>query len=145
MARGKKLVVQMVETFQAGNQPVFVESLDAIKVRDDANLATTPVMIYGEDVTHVVTEEGIAYLYKTDSIEERRQAIASIAGVTPIGLTSDAKTKRKLRDKGLLALPEDLEIKRTDAKRSLLAAKSVEELVDWSDNLYQPPAKFRSW
>jgi malonate decarboxylase alpha subunit len=145
MARGKKLVVQMVETFQAGNQPVFVESLDAIKVRDDANLRTTPVMIYGEDVTHVVTEEGIAYLYKTDSIEERRQAIASIAGVTPIGLTSDAKTKRKLRDKGLLALPEDLEIKRTDAKRSLLAAKSVEELVDWSDNLYQPPAKFRSW
>ncbi|WP_227938324.1 malonate decarboxylase subunit alpha [Alkalihalobacillus deserti] len=145
MARGKKLVVQMVETFQAGNQPVFVDSLDAIKVREDASLATTPVMIYGEDVTHVVTEEGIAYLYKTDSIEERREAIASIAGVTPIGLTSNAKAKNKLREKGLLALPEDLEIKRTDAKRSMLAAKSVEELVDWSDNLYQPPAKFRSW
>jgi malonate decarboxylase alpha subunit len=145
LARGKKLVVQMVETFQAGNQPVFVESLDAIKVREEANLATTPVMIYGEDVTHVVTEEGIAYLYKTDSMEERREAIASIAGVTPIGLTSTVKSKNKLREKGLLVLPEDLEIKRTDAKRSLLAAKSVEELVDWSDHLYQPPAKFRSW
>ena len=23
-----------------------------------------PVMIYGDDVTHVLTEEGIAYLYK---------------------------------------------------------------------------------
>ncbi|ARK29800.1 malonate decarboxylase subunit alpha [Halalkalibacter krulwichiae] len=145
LAKGKKLVVQMVETFQAGNQPVFVDSLDAIKVRDDANLETTPVMIYGEDVTHVVTEEGIAYLYKTDSIEERREAIASIAGVTPIGLKSTVKSKLKLREKGILALPEDLQIRRTDAKRSLLAAKSVEELVDWSDHLYHPPAKFRSW
>jgi len=32
LARGRKLVVQMVETFQSGNEPVFVESLDAIKV-----------------------------------------------------------------------------------------------------------------
>lgn len=145
LARGKKLVVQMVETFQSGNQPVFVESLDAIKVREDAKLATTPVMIYGEDVTHVVTEEGIAYLYKSDSMEERRQAIAAIAGVTPIGLECDMKNKNKLRERGLLALPEDLQIRRTDAKRSLLAAKSVEELVDWSEGLYEPPAKFRSW
>ncbi len=64
---------------------MFVESLDAIEVAKDANLAVTPVMIYGNDVTHLVTEEGIAYLYKTDSIEERREAIASVAGVTPIG------------------------------------------------------------
>ena len=30
-------------------------------------------------------------------------------------------------------------------KRSLLAAKSVADLVTWSDGLYQPPGKFRSW
>ncbi|MEC2072167.1 malonate decarboxylase subunit alpha [Alkalihalophilus marmarensis] len=145
LARGRKLVVQMVETHQAANKPVFVESLDAIDVAKDASLATTPVMIYGEDVTHVVTEEGIAYLYKTDSIEERRQAIASVAGVTPVGLDRDMKTSRKLRERGIIALPEDLEIRRSDAKRSLLAAKNIEDLVDWSEGLYTPPAKFRSW
>ncbi|MDM5337380.1 malonate decarboxylase subunit alpha [Fictibacillus enclensis] len=145
LARGRKLVVQMVETFQKGNEPVFVESMDAVKVGLDANLATAPVMIYGDDVTHVVTEEGIAYLYKSDSVEERRQALSAVAGVTPIGLQHDTKQTRALRDKGLVAFPEDLGVNRTEAKRSLLAAKSVEEIVDWSKGLYNPPASFRSW
>lgn len=145
LARGRKLVVQVVETFQAGNKPVFVESLDAIDVKKDAGLATAPVMIYGEDVTHVVTEEGIAYLYKADSLEKRRELIAAVAGVTSVGLTHDLKRIDKLRQEGLIALPEDLNIRRTDAKRSLLAAKSIEDLVEWSDGLYEPPAKFRSW
>ncbi|WP_144552495.1 malonate decarboxylase subunit alpha [Bacillus sp. X1(2014)] len=145
LARGKKLVVQVVETFQNGNKPVFVESLDALDVKKDANLATAPVMIYGEDVTHIVTEEGIAYLYKIDSMEERRQAIAAIAGVTPLGLQHDIRKSKKLRREGLIALPEDLGIRRNEAKRSLLAAKNVEELVEWSEGLYEPPAKFRSW
>jgi len=145
VGRGRKLVVQMVETFQAGNAPVFVESLDAIDVRKEAELATTPVMIYGDDVTHVVTEQGIAYLYKAQNIEERQKAIAAIAGVTPIGIDHNFCETEKLRNKGIVALPEDLEIRRTDAKRSLLAAKSVEELVEWSGGLYQPPAKFRNW
>ncbi|PWW28341.1 malonate decarboxylase alpha subunit [Cytobacillus oceanisediminis] len=145
LARGRKLVVQVVETFQNGNKPVFVESLDAVGAKKDIGLETAPVMIYGNDVTHIVTEEGIAYLYKTDSMEERRQAIAAIAGVTPIGLKHDVKKTGKLRREGLIALPEDLEIRRTDANRSLLAAKNVEELVEWSEGLYEPPAKFRSW
>lgn len=145
LARGKKLVVQVVETFQAGNKPVFVESLDAIDVKKDTGLATAPVMIYGDDVTHIVTEEGIAYLYKTDSMEKRREAVAAVAGVTPVGLGHDSKKTESLRREGLIALPEDLNIRRTDAKRSLLAAKSVEEIVQWSDGLYEPPAKFRSW
>lgn len=145
LARGRKLVVQVVETFQNGNKPVFVESLDAVGAKADIGLETAPVMIYGQDVTHIVTEGGIAYLYKTDSMEERRQAIAAIAGVTPIGLKHDIKATDKLRREGLIALPEDLGIRRTDAKRSLLAAKNVEELVEWSEGLYEPPAKFRSW
>lgn len=145
LARGRKLVVQVVETFQNGNKPVFVESLDAVGAKADIGLETAPVMIYGHDVTHIVTEEGIAYLYKTDSMEERRQAIAAIAGVTPLGLKHDVKATEKLRREGLIAIPEDLGIRRTDAKRSLLAAKNVEELVEWSEGLYEPPAKFRSW
>jgi len=144
-AKGRKLVVQMVETFQKGNRPVFVESLDAIEVSRSARLATTPIMIYGDDVTHIVTEEGIAYLYKASSLEERRQAIAAIAGVTPIGLERDPKKTEQLRRDGVVVFPEDLGIRRTDAQRSLLAAKSIEELVEWSEGLYEPPDRFRSW
>lgn len=143
--RGRKLVVQMVETFKSGNDPVFVESLDAIKVGKNANLASTPVMIYGDDVTHVVTEEGIAYLYKAQNIDERRDALAAIAGVTPIGLSISKDKVKKLRDKGVVSFPCDLGIKHTEAKRSLLAARNIEDLVSWSDGLYEPPAKFKSW
>ncbi|UMZ33881.1 malonate decarboxylase subunit alpha [Priestia megaterium] len=145
LARGRKLVVQMVETFQSGNEPVFVESLDAIKVAKQAGVATAPVMIYGDDVTHVVTEEGIAYLYKAQSLDERKAALESVAGVTPIGLRYNQNKVEKMRRDGLVAFPEDLQIRRTEAKRSLLAARSVEDLVEWSDGLYNPPAKFRSW
>ncbi|USL37081.1 malonate decarboxylase subunit alpha [Priestia megaterium] len=145
LSRGSKLVVQMVETFQSGNEPVFVESLDAIKVAKQAGLATAPVMIYGDDVTHVVTEEGIAYLYKAQSLDERKAALEAVAGVTPIGLRHNQNKVEKMRRDGLVAFPEDLQIRRTEAKRSLLAARSVEDLVEWSDGLYNPPAKFRNW
>jgi malonate decarboxylase alpha subunit len=50
-----------------------------------------PIMIYGDDVTHLLTEEGIAYLYKARSLEERRDMIAAVAGVTEIGLSQDPK------------------------------------------------------
>lgn len=145
LSKGQKLVVQMIETYGANKKPVFVESLDAIKVKDESGLAVTPVMIYGDDVTHVVTEEGIAYLYKTDSIEERKQALAAVAGVTPLGMESKEQDVSALRDRGIVALPEDLGIMRRQAKRSLLAAQTINDLVDWSDGLYQPPAKFRTW
>jgi len=145
LAKGRKLVVQTVETFQNGNTPVFVDSLDAIKVGKQSKLAVAPVMIYGEDVTHVVTEEGVAYIYKAEGEEERKHALAAVAGVTPVGQTADAATIKSLRDRGIVAYPEDLGIHRTQAKRSLLAAKSVKDLVTWSGGLYSPPAKFKNW
>ncbi|MFC4932217.1 malonate decarboxylase subunit alpha [Massilia sp. GCM10023247] len=145
MARGKKLVVQMVETFQDNGQPSIVETLDAVQVGHDTGMPLAPVMIYGDDVTHVLTEEGIAYLYKARSLEERKAMLAAVAGVTPVGLRHDPKETARLRSAGLIALPEDIGVQRADATRSLLAAKSVGDLVDWSDGLYDPPAKFRSW
>jgi malonate decarboxylase alpha subunit len=145
LARGKKLVVQMVETFQDGSQPTIVESLDAVEVGKTSGMPLAPVMIYGDDVTHVLTEEGIAYLYKARSLDERKAMLAAVAGVTPIGLTHDPKQTARMRAEGLIALPEDMGVRRTDATRSLLAAKSIAELVDWSGGLYEPPAKFRSW
>ncbi|HGI6363792.1 TPA: malonate decarboxylase subunit alpha, partial [Klebsiella pneumoniae] len=57
----------------------------------------------------------------------------------------DAKRVAALRQSGKVVYPEDLGIRRSDATRSLLAAGSVADLVEWSDGLYNPPAKFRSW
>ena len=145
LERGKKLVVQMVETYQEGGKPTFVEQLDAVEVARKVGMPLAPVMIYGDDVTHLLTEEGIAYLYKARSLEERQAMIAAVAGVTSIGLRHDPKDTERMRREGLIALPEDLGIRRTDASRELLAAKSIAELVDWSGGLYNPPAKFRSW
>lgn len=145
LEKGRKLVVQMVETFQAGGKPTFVEELDAVQVAKDSGMALAPVMIYGDDVTHVLTEEGIAYLYKAQSLEQRRAMIAAVAGVTPIGLRHDPAQTRRMRSEGLIALPEDLGVNRSEATRSLLAAKSMADLVDWSGGLYEPPARFRSW
>ncbi len=145
VGRGRKLVVQMVETYQKGGVPAFVESLDAVKVGRDAGMPIAPVMIYGDDVSHVVTEEGVAYLYKARDLGERRSALAAIAGVTSIGLRHDPRRTEQLRRDGLVAFPEDLGVRPMDAKRSLLAAKSIEDLVAWSGGLYKPPAQFRSW
>jgi malonate decarboxylase alpha subunit len=145
LGKGQKLVVQMVETFGSNKKPVFVDHLDAEEVQKEAKLANVPIMIYSEDTTHIVTEEGIAYLYKTDSMAERQAAIEAIAGVTPVGLRSNPKQLADLRRRGIVALPEDLGVHRGEAKRSLLAAQNMDDLVKWSDGLYNPPAKFRSW
>jgi malonate decarboxylase alpha subunit len=145
LARGRKLVVQMVETFQDSGQPTIVETLDAVEVARDTGMPLAPVMIYGDDVTHVLTEEGIAYLYKAGSLEERKAMLAAVAGVTPIGLRHDPQDTKRLRRAGLIALPEDIGVERAEATRSLLAATSIADLVDWSGGLYQPPARFRSW
>jgi malonate decarboxylase alpha subunit len=144
-ARGRKLVVQIVETFHKGGAPAIVETLDAVEVAKACGMPVAPVMIYGDDVTHVVTEEGVAYLYKAESLEERKAAIAAIAGATEIGLRADRRESEALRSRGLVATPEDLGVRRTDASRTLLAARSIDDLVAWSDGLYKPPARFRSW
>ncbi|TDD47521.1 malonate decarboxylase subunit alpha [Nonomuraea terrae] len=143
--RGRKLVVQITQTFRSGGTPAFVESLDAIQVGKDAGMPIPPIMIYGEDVTHVVTEEGVAYLYKAEGPAERREAVAAVAGATPVGRRADERRLAALRRDGLVALPEDLKVDVRKARRSLLAARSIEDLVAWSGGLYDPPARFRTW
>ena len=145
IVRGKKLVVQTVETFQSGGVPAFVDTLDAVAVGKRAGMPIAPVMIYGDDVSHVVTEEGIAYLYRAEGQEERRRALAAVAGVSPVGLRAVASETAALRKRNIVAYPEDLGVQRLEAKRSLLAARSMEDLVAWSGGLYNPPARFRSW
>jgi malonate decarboxylase alpha subunit len=68
-----------------------------------------------------------------------------VAGATEIGRRADPKTTADLRARGVVALPEDLGVSRSQANRSLLAARSIDDLVAWSGGLYKPPARFRSW
>ena len=145
MPRGRKLVVQMVETFRDHLQPAFVERLDAWDVADTAGMPLPPVMIYGDDVTHVLTEEGIANLLLCRSDEEREQAIRGVAGYTPVGRARDRRAVENLRDRGIVRRPADLGIDVRTATRDLLAARSIKDLVLASGGLYDPPKRFRSW
>jgi malonate decarboxylase alpha subunit len=143
--RGQKLVVQMVETFREHMQPAFVERLDAWELRQQAGMALPPIMIYGEDVTHVLTEEGIANLLLCRTDEEREQAIRGVAGYTAVGLARDRRIVENLRDRGVVRRPEDLGIDPREATRNLLAARSMRDLVRASHGLYAPPKRFRNW
>jgi malonate decarboxylase alpha subunit len=143
--RGQKLVVQMVETFREHMQPAFVERLDAWTLQEQARMALPPIMIYGEDVTHILTEEGIANLLLCRSDAEREQAIRGVAGYTAVGLARDRREVENLRDRGVIRRPEDIGIDPRDATRNLLAARSMRDLVRASHGLDSPPKRFRNW
>ena len=145
MPRGRKLVVQMVETFREHMAPAFVERLDAWDLAQTMGLANPPVMIFGDDVTHVVTEEGIANLLLCRDLDEREQAIRGVAGYTSVGLRRDRRKVDELRARGVIRRAEDIGILRREATRDLLAARSVKDLVRASGGLYHPPSRFRNW
>lgn len=145
LRRGRKLVVQIGETFGEKNAPLFVEKLDALELAHKLDLPLAPIMIYGDDVTHIVTEEGIANLLLCRDAREREQAIRGVAGYTEVGRARDKAMVQELRERGVIRRPEDLGIDPLDANRNLLAARSIKDLVRWSDGLYAPPSQFRNW
>ena len=145
LRRGRKLVVQIGETFSEKKEPLFVEKLDALELASKLKLDLAPVMIYGDDVTHIVTEEGIANLLLCRNADEREQAIRGVAGYTDVGRGRDAKMMNSLRERGVIRRPEDIGIDPLDANRNMLAARSIKDLVHWSGGLYAPPSKFRNW
>jgi malonate decarboxylase alpha subunit len=145
LRRGRKLVVQIGETFGDKNVPLFVEHLDALTLAEKLKLDLAPVMVYSDDITHIVTEEGIANLLLCRDADEREQAIRGVAGYTQIGRNRDAAMVQRLRERGVIRRPEDLGIDPLDADRRLLAARSIKDLVHWSGGLYAPPSKFRNW
>lgn len=145
LRRGRKLVVQIGETFGEGNAPTFVEKLDALALAEKLKLDLAPVMIYADDVTHIVTEEGVANLLLCRGRDEREQAVRGVAGYTEVGRGRDKKMVQKLRERGVIKRPEDLGVDVLDADRSLLAARSIKDLARWSGGLYKPPSKFRNW
>ena len=145
LRRGRKLVVQIGETFGDKNVPLFVEKLDALELADKLELALAPIMVYADDVTHIVTEEGIANLLLCRNKDEREQAIRGVAGYTEIGRGRDRAVVERLRAQGVIRRPEDLGINPLDADRRLLAARSIKDLVRASEGLYKPPSRFRNW
>jgi len=145
LARGRKLVVQLLETFGDKMEPAFVEKLASVDFAEKMKLDLVPIMIYGDDVTHIVTEEGIANLLLCRNAQEREQAIRGVAAFTDVGRARDRKQVEALRQRGVIRRPEDMGINPLDANRHLLAAHSVKDLVRWSGGLYQPPSKFRNW
>jgi malonate decarboxylase alpha subunit len=145
LRRGRKLVVQIGETFGDKNVPMFVEQLDALALGEKLKLDLAPVMVYSDDVTHIVTEEGIANLLLCRDKDEREHAIRGVAGYTDVGRGRDARMVQRLRERGVIRRPEDLGIDPLDADRRMLAARSIKDLVRWSNGLYAPPSKFRNW
>ena len=145
LRRGRKLVVQIGETFGDKNVPLFVERLDALALADKLALDLAPVMVYADDTSHIVTEEGIANLLLCRTSDEREQAIRGVAGYTEIGRARDRAMVDRLRERGVIRRPEDLGLDPLDASRNMLAARSIRDLVTWSGGLYAPPSRFRNW
>ncbi|MGI6617525.1 MAG: malonate decarboxylase subunit alpha [Saccharofermentanales bacterium] len=142
LIRGRKLVVQMLSS-RGKYGDYFVPELDAVKIGREAGLSGIPVMIYGEDVSHVVTEQGIAYLYMAQSETERTRLLAAVAQGTALGERVSLADIESLRAEGKVAYPDDLGIDPADATHDLLAARSLEDLVEWSGGLYDIPDVFK--
>jgi malonate decarboxylase alpha subunit len=101
-------------------------------------------MVYGDDVTHVITETGVANLLRCRTAQERETALRAIAGDTDFGKRQSADASEGLRQRGIVMLPSDLGIDVAAATREHLAAKTIDDLVTASGGLYAPPAKFRA-
>lgn len=67
------------------------------------------------------------------------EAVSSISGRNP---EVNGQILLKLRRLGIVKTPEDLDIDRRRANKELLAAKSLQELVEWSGGLYKLPEKY---
>jgi len=59
VARGRKLVVQTLETFHNGRDPAFVETLDAVAVGRMASMPIAPVMIFGKLAYEAMVAEAV--------------------------------------------------------------------------------------
>ena len=137
----RKLVVQITPTrSEKKDIPVFVNELDAVALCEEGLFDVPPVMIPDHQVTHIVTELGIAYLDRCDDADARCRAIAAIAGDTEVGRGFSPAERDALRASGIVKTPEDLGIDPSRATRRMLAAKSIPDLVEMSGGLYDPPA-----
>ena len=146
LRRGRKLVVQIGETFGEGNAPTFVEKLDALALAEKLKLDLAPVMIYADDVTHIVTEEGdrqSAALPRQGRARAGRFAASrairrSAAGATEkwwSACASAASSGGRRTSASIRSTPTAACSPRV---RSRISSR-------WSGGLYEPPSQFRNW
>src|SRR4029077_13195301 len=121
--------------------PSFVEQLDAFDLAASAGFALPPVMIYGDDVTHVVTERGVANLLRCRSPLQREAALRAVAGDTEFGRRPSPETTDSLRRRGIVMFPSDLGIDVDTATRDWLAAQTIDHPLTAPGGPYVPPAK----
>jgi malonate decarboxylase alpha subunit len=104
MAHGRKLVTQIVRT-QVKNKKTG-EMIDCIVPswtpchRQEARLPEPLVMIHWRRRDPLVTEVGIAYLYRAKTKEERKELIAAVAGQTALGKTMTDERRNQLPRRG---------------------------------------------
>ena len=121
LSRGRKLVVQILETFGEKMKPNFVETLDSVAMAKELKFDLAPIMIYGDDVTHIVTEEfdskdralvwricGARTRYLTGGVDRyvkgriqdfRDAAIALIPNAPPFGLATLKAEQQRLTER----------------------------------------------
>lgn len=144
LPRGRKLSIQVTPTVSERKAiPVFVDELDGVGMCRDGWFDSPPVMLYAEDITHIVTERGIAFLLRCGTPERRRAAIRAVAGDTPVGRREVAVETAALRAQGIVMRPEDLGIGAAEAQPERMAARTMDDLVRISGGLYVPPAEFK--
>ncbi len=137
---GRKLVIQMTPTrSEKKDIPVFRDRLDAVELHEEGYFSAPPVMIDCEQMSHIVTEKGIAYLDRCEDIQTQQAAIRAVAGDTEVGKREKTSETEKLRQSGTVKLVSDFGIEEADVSRELLAARSLEELIDISGGIYDPP------
>ena len=137
----------MVETFGEKMTPTFVETLDALKLAEKLNLDLAPVMIYGDDVTHIVTEEGIANLLlcrdagRARTGDPRRRRAYTDVGRAPRSEDGRAAARarrdppsRRSRHRSAGRRPQPARGAFDQGSGALVAAAFTD-----------PPAKFRNW
>src|SRR5258707_14745251 len=119
----------MVQTHQPNDAPSFVERLVAFDLAASAGFALPPVMIYGDDVTHAVTERGVANLLRCRSPQEREAALRTVAGDTEFGRRQPSESSDSPRRRGIVMFSSGLGIDVNTATRDLLAAPTTDDLV----------------
>ena len=144
--RGRKLVVQMAQTFTRRRRA----HLRGDPRRHRGRQAGGHAAAAGDDLRRRRLPRG-------HRGRRRLPVQGALAGRPARGAGRDrrghagrtrAPTPRRteeLRRDGLVAFPEDLGVETRLATRSCLAARSIEDLVAWSGGLYDPPAQFRDW
>ena len=102
-------------------------------------------MIYSDDLTHIITEEGIAYMNRCANLQEKMAPLERLPVIRKLVSRKIPMRQKPYGKKVLLKHLKDLGIDVSKANRSMLAAKNVRDLVEWSGGLYNPPARFRNW